>query len=233
MKSSQNGFKMESRNRKEKGSSLTQILDKFHKIKESRFQGKEKVKNRKFGNSLLKGTNLLVQSDTQKSSSMHNLDKLDSENSTQTDRRMSLPSIFHPMQPLTINDPHSNETIERQLEKDIRLPVQEPRFSMSYVLQAYSRANVQEVEGKSPDQDYQNKVKDARYDPVTDYRISDGYSRKKHHHVHKDRDKPGHSHGKKRLHGYRKLPPLGLGDDDDNDDNRSQKSTERPRVFSL
>lgn len=213
---------MESEYKKEKGTSISQILDKFHKIKESRFQGKEKAKNKKFGKSTLFNTKL-THSDSSISNSMHDLDKINAQSPSKTDKRMSLPSIFHPMKPLPASESHGNETIERQLEKDIRIPVQGPRFSMSYVLQAYSKANIPEVEAKAPgEKEYEDYIKEAENN------VSSRQSKKSNKLSQKERESPGRSHDRKRFHGYRKLPPLGL---DEEDDVSSTRSRSRP-LFS-
>ena len=217
------GLRLSTEPRKDKGESISQILDKFHKMKESRFKGKDKIKKRTFEHSS-RSDMKLKHADSNKSSSMNSLDKIDTESPSQADKRMSLPSIFHPMKPLPPSQSHGNETLERQLEKDIRIPVQGPRFSMSYVLQAYSRANIPEAEVKGQaEQEYQNNIKE------TDNKTHIDHSKKPHGSYPKERGSPGRSHVRKRFQGYRKLPPLGL-EDDDGVSSSTSRST--PRVFS-
>ena len=230
---SRNGIKFNSGPKKDKGESISQILDKFHKMKETRFKGKDKVKKRTYTHSSRSETkfkhddsNKSGHMDTNKSSSMNSLDKIADAPLPQADTRMALPSIFHPMKPLPPSQSHGNETLERQLEKDIRIPVQGPRFSMSYVLQAYSRANIGESEVKTTtENDHQNNNRD-----VVDNKTHAHHSRKSHgtHHA-KDRESPGRSHDRRRVPGYRKLPPLGLEDEVGVSSSRSRST---PRVFT-
>lgn len=225
------GLKFNTGPKKEKGESISQILDKFHKMKETRFKGKDKIKKRTYTHSSRSDTKFKLEDsnksssiDTHKSSSMNSLDKITDASTPQTDIRMSLPSIFHPMKPLPPSQSHGNETLERQLEKDIRIPVQGPRFSMSYVLQAYSRANIADAEVKTQSEhDHHQNSKDI------DNKTRTHHSKKSHGSNPKDRESPGRLHDRKRVQGYRKLPPLGLEDDVAVSSSRSRST---PRAFS-
>ena len=233
------GIQFNTGQKKDKGESISQILDKFHKMKETRFKGKDRNKKRSFTHSSRSDTKFKLETsnksssmdtnktnsmDTNKSSSMNSLDKIADASSPPADIRMSLPSIFHPMKPLPPSQSHGNETLERQLEKDIRIPVQGPRFSMSYVLQAYSRANIAEAEVKTQSEnEHQSNNKDI------DNKTRTHHFKKAHGSYPKDRESPSRSHDRKRVQGYRKLPPLGLEDDVAVSSSRSRST---PRVFS-
>ena len=196
-----------------KNTPLSQILDTFHKIKESRFQGKEKVKTKRHGVSNIRRTNA-VSSDVQRSSSSNDLDTPKSKTINGKGRRMSLPSIFHPLQPLSRNVSHTSD-------RKLIVPVQGPRVSMSYLLQAYSKAEVEEVEVKGPEYEYQQYLAKEAAEKAA------GLSSNNHQSPNTIVHKPGQSNARKRIQGYRKLPPLSLDENEHNSEGR------RSRVFPI
>ena len=151
------------KNKQNKNTSISQILDTFNKIKDNHFQGRKKIKAKRHEFPSVQGTNL-VSPESHRSSSLKHLHSPKSEVHTFTGKRMSLPSIFHPLMPLSKKVSHTKErkTIRLTGQGQGQGQGQGPRVTLSQMLQAYSKAELPEVEVKGPEYEYQQYLEKER-----------------------------------------------------------------------